>query len=79
MPPLFSFGLPTAPSMAVLLGGLMMYGIQPGPMLFVQNPQFVRMDRTINGKAFVYGANIDALSPGRGLFFVLQGAGAYAM
>lgn len=39
--PLFSFGLPTAPSMAVLLGGLMMYGLQPGPMLFVQNPQFV--------------------------------------
>jgi putative tricarboxylic transport membrane protein len=27
--------------MAVLLGGLMMYGLQPGPMLFKQNPQFV--------------------------------------
>jgi putative tricarboxylic transport membrane protein len=27
--------------MAVLLGGLMMYGLQPGPMLFQQNPQFV--------------------------------------
>ncbi|MFA5026399.1 MAG: tripartite tricarboxylate transporter permease [Candidatus Methylomirabilota bacterium] len=39
--PLFSFGLPTAPSMAVLLGGLMMYGLQPGPMLFAQDPQFV--------------------------------------
>ncbi|MDO9228806.1 MAG: tripartite tricarboxylate transporter permease [Syntrophales bacterium] len=39
--PLFSFGLPTAPSMAVLLGGLMMYGLQPGPMLFVTNPDFV--------------------------------------
>ena len=39
--PLFSFGLPTAPSMAVMLGGLMMYGLQPGPMLFQQNPQFV--------------------------------------
>ncbi|HVP78751.1 MAG TPA: tripartite tricarboxylate transporter permease, partial [Thermodesulfobacteriota bacterium] len=39
--PLFSFGLPTAPSMAVLLGGLMMYGLQPGPMLFRQNPEFV--------------------------------------
>ena len=39
--PLFSFGLPTAPSMAVLLGGLMMYGLQPGPLLFVTNPQFV--------------------------------------
>jgi putative tricarboxylic transport membrane protein len=39
--PLFSFGLPTAPSMAVMLGGLMMYGLQPGPMLFQQNPKFV--------------------------------------
>jgi putative tricarboxylic transport membrane protein len=39
--PLFSFGLPTAPSMAVLLGGLMMYGLQPGPMLFATNPDFV--------------------------------------
>jgi putative tricarboxylic transport membrane protein len=39
--PLFSFGLPTAPSMAVLLGGLMMYGLQPGPMLFASDPQFV--------------------------------------
>jgi putative tricarboxylic transport membrane protein len=39
--PLFSFGLPTAPSMAVMLGGLMMYGLQPGPMLFQTSPQFV--------------------------------------
>jgi putative tricarboxylic transport membrane protein len=39
--PLFAFGLPVAPSMAVLLGGLMMYGLQPGPMLFQQQPQFV--------------------------------------
>ncbi len=39
--PLFSFGLPVAPSMAVLLGGLMMYGLQPGPMLFKTNPDFV--------------------------------------
>jgi putative tricarboxylic transport membrane protein len=27
--------------MAVLLGGLMMYGLQPGPMLFKENPDFV--------------------------------------
>jgi putative tricarboxylic transport membrane protein len=39
--PLFAFGLPTAPSMAVMLGALMMYGLQPGPMLFTENPQFV--------------------------------------
>jgi putative tricarboxylic transport membrane protein len=39
--PLFAFGLPVAPSMAVLLGGLMMYGLQPGPRLFQQKPEFV--------------------------------------
>jgi len=39
--PLFAFGLPTGPALAVLLGGLMMYGLQPGPMLFQQNPKFV--------------------------------------
>ncbi len=39
--PLFAFGLPTGPALAVLLGGLMMYGLQPGPMLFTQNPKFV--------------------------------------
>jgi len=39
--PLFAFGLPTGPALAVLLGGLMMYGLQPGPMLFKTDPQFV--------------------------------------
>ncbi|MDI6824196.1 MAG: tripartite tricarboxylate transporter permease [Bacillota bacterium] len=39
--PLFAFGLPSGPALAVLLGGLMMYGLQPGPMLFKENPQFV--------------------------------------
>ena len=39
--PLFAFGLPTGPALAVLLGGLMMYGLQPGPKLFQQNPQLV--------------------------------------
>jgi putative tricarboxylic transport membrane protein len=39
--PLFAFGLPTGPALAVLLGGLMMYGLQPGPMLFQTNPKFV--------------------------------------
>ena len=32
---------PDGPAMAVLLGGLMMYGLQPGPMLFKTNPKFV--------------------------------------
>ncbi|MEW6265929.1 MAG: tripartite tricarboxylate transporter permease [Thermodesulfobacteriota bacterium] len=39
--PLFAFGLPTGPALAVLLGGLMMYGLQPGPLLFKNNPSFV--------------------------------------
>jgi putative tricarboxylic transport membrane protein len=39
--PLFAFGLPSSPALAVLLGGLMMYGLQPGPLLFKEHPQFV--------------------------------------
>ena len=39
--PLFAFGLPTGPALAVLLGGLMTYGLQPGPLLFETNPGFV--------------------------------------
>jgi putative tricarboxylic transport membrane protein len=39
--PLFAFGVPASPPMAVLLGALLMYGLQPGPRLFQENPQFV--------------------------------------
>jgi putative tricarboxylic transport membrane protein len=39
--PLFAFGLPSSPPLAVLLGALLMYGLQPGPRLFQENPQFV--------------------------------------
>jgi putative tricarboxylic transport membrane protein len=39
--PLFSLGLPTAPALAVLLSGLMMYGLDPGPLLFIEKPSFV--------------------------------------
>lgn len=39
--PLFAFGLPTGPALAVLLGGLMTYGLQPGPLLFQTKPDFV--------------------------------------
>jgi len=39
--PLLAFGLPTGPALAVLLGGLMMYGLQPGPLLFKTQPDFV--------------------------------------
>jgi putative tricarboxylic transport membrane protein len=41
MIPLFTLGLPTTASLAVLLGALMIHGLQPGPMLFVQQKEFV--------------------------------------
>lgn len=39
--PLFAFGIPSGPALAVLLGGFMMYGLQPGPTLFEKNADFV--------------------------------------
>jgi putative tricarboxylic transport membrane protein len=39
--PLFALGLPATPALAVLLSGLMIYGLQPGPLLFEKQPQFV--------------------------------------
>lgn len=39
--PLFCFGVPTAPALAVLLSGLMIYGLEPGPLLFKEQPDFV--------------------------------------
>ncbi|MGI1659181.1 MAG: tripartite tricarboxylate transporter permease [Desulfitobacterium sp.] len=39
--PLFALGIPASPPLAVLLGGLMIYGLTPGPMLFEQNGNFV--------------------------------------
>jgi len=41
MIPLFTLGLPTTASLAVLLGALMIHGLQPGPMLFAQQKEFV--------------------------------------
>lgn len=37
--PTLSFGIPGSNSTAVLLGALLVHGMQPGPMLFAQNPQ----------------------------------------
>lgn len=39
--PLLSLGIPGSGTAAVLLGGLMMWGVQPGPMLFQNSPDFV--------------------------------------
>lgn len=38
--PLLSLGIPGSGTGAVLLGGLMMWGLRPGPMLFQENPDF---------------------------------------
>ena len=35
--PLFSLGIPTSPAIAIMLGALMINGVQPGPMLFEQH------------------------------------------
>jgi putative tricarboxylic transport membrane protein len=39
--PLLALGIPGSAPLAVLLGGLMVYGLQPGPLLFQKNPDFV--------------------------------------
>lgn len=39
--PLLSLGIPGSSTSAVLLGGLLMWGLHPGPLLFESNPNFV--------------------------------------
>ena len=39
--PLLTLGIPGGATTAVLLGGLMMWGLQPGPLLFTEQPDFV--------------------------------------
>jgi len=39
--PLLTLGIPPSTSLAVLLSGLMIYGLQPGPLLFEKQPIFV--------------------------------------
>lgn len=39
--PLLSLGIPGSSTSAVLLGGLLMWGLHPGPLLFENNPEFV--------------------------------------
>ena len=38
MIPLLSLGIPGDPATAILLSGLLIHGLIPGPMLFIQNP-----------------------------------------
>ncbi len=39
--PLFTMGIPSSPTIAVLFGAFIMHGLTPGPALFQSNPQFV--------------------------------------
>ena len=39
--PMLTLGIPGSPTAAVMLGGLLIWGLQPGPTLFVDQPDFV--------------------------------------
>jgi len=39
--PMLTLGVPGSPTAAVLLGGLLVWGLQPGPLLFVEQKDFV--------------------------------------
>jgi putative tricarboxylic transport membrane protein len=39
--PLLALGIPGSNSAAILMGGLLLHGLTPGPMLFVKNPDIV--------------------------------------
>jgi len=41
MLPMLTLGIPGSPTAAVLLGGLLIWGLQPGPMLFIEQKDFV--------------------------------------
>src|SRR5499425_2239953 len=39
--PMITLGIPGSPTAAVMLGGLIIWGLQPGPLLFKEKPDFV--------------------------------------
>jgi putative tricarboxylic transport membrane protein len=39
--PMITLGVPGSPTAAVLLGGLLIWGLQPGPLLFIEQKDFV--------------------------------------
>src|SRR6266487_4558588 len=39
--PMITLGIPGSPTAAVMLGGLLIWGLQPGPLLFKERPDFV--------------------------------------
>jgi putative tricarboxylic transport membrane protein len=41
MLPMMTLGIPGSPTTAILLGGMVIWGLRPGPLLFVEHPDFV--------------------------------------
>jgi putative tricarboxylic transport membrane protein len=41
MLPMLTLGIPGSPTTAILLGGMVMWGLEPGPLLFVEHKEFV--------------------------------------
>jgi len=41
MLPMITLGIPGSPTTAILLGGMIIWGLRPGPLLFTDNPEFV--------------------------------------
>ena len=41
MLPMITLGIPGSPTTAILLGGMIIWGLRPGPLLFSENPEFV--------------------------------------
>lgn len=39
--PMLTLGIPGSPTTALLLGGMVMWGLLPGPMLFLEEPEFI--------------------------------------
>lgn len=56
MLPMLTLGIPGSPTTAILLGGMVIWGLEPGPRLFVDNQEFVW-----SLVASLYVANILAL------------------
>jgi len=41
MLPMLTLGIPGSPTTAILLGGMVIWGLEPGPLLFVEHQEFV--------------------------------------
>jgi putative tricarboxylic transport membrane protein len=41
MLPMLTLGIPGSPTTAILLGGMIIWGLRPGPLLFVEHEEFV--------------------------------------